>query len=151
MFGKVEAFEMTPTTANNDSPRSIEEKDFDRHTNVAEVESTSDIQPHTNRSSEDLVNPSNSNNSVNRVAATSESRSTMRILDLEIGAATSPQKMEVRVNQFYNSSSRSHTADRPVSPPGPEWEHESPWNVGWPRKGFGNKVVCQARDGGERK
>jgi hypothetical protein len=103
---------------------------------VIEVDSNSDIQPVTNRSSEDLV--------VQIPSGQRRPSSAEQEKDLEMGSQ-SPRRVEVLVEQSYNSRSSSAEVDNSAS-----WaEDRHGWCGMWPRNGYGNRITIEARKGSQ--
>ena len=133
---RVEAYELNETSFHNGSQHAQNEKNIEGQPEVVEVDSNSDIQPVTNRSSEDLV--------VQIPSGQRRSSSTEQEGDLEIGPQ-SPGRVEVLVEQSYHSR-RSPMSDEHSA----SWADERPeWNGMWPRNGYGNRVTFEARQGSQ--
>ncbi len=146
MRSKVDAFEMvTELSSSSNAPPGNVKSDTSTNT-IAEVESDSDLHHGSNRSSEDLVVQHHGlSDSASRARGRRTPFDHDDDTDLEIGAtAQSPQRMEVRVDQFYDSC----VGGRPTSPIAEEWENDAPWRPGRARRGFGNRVTVEG--GGRR-
>jgi hypothetical protein len=125
----------------NLSHHSHGEKNFKVQTDTVEVDSASasDMQPATNRSSEDLV--------VQRAAPLSRRPSSLeQDSELELGTQNPPQsppRVEVLVEQSYHSSRSPIEAAHSAS-----WaEERQGWSGAWPLPGCGNRTTIEARNG----